>query len=78
MFRYADTNKLSQPGEGQVKIVTKVRKVTYINKHPEDDKVRVTTEGFEIVEELAVSPKGAKLAGPPRVVGSKVVDRTAR
>ena len=78
MFRYADTNKLSRPGEGQVKVVTKVRKVTYINKHPKDDKVRVTSEGYETVEEVALSPKGARNAPPPQVVGSKVVDRFSR
>lgn len=78
MYRYADTNKLSRPGQGQVKVVTKVRKVTYKNKHPQDDKVCITTEGFEIVEELPLSPRGVAQAGPPQIVGSKVVDRFSR
>lgn len=57
MFRYADTNKVSKPKEFQRRVVTEVRRVTYINNHP-DPKVTepIISEGFETVQEMVVSP----------------------
>lgn len=75
MFHYQDTGKVSQPKESQRKVVTEVRKVTYLNKHP-DEKVLepVVTEGFETVKEIVVSPGCGEVI--PKIVGTKTVDAT--
>jgi len=72
MFRYADTGKVSKPRELQRKVVTAVRKVTYMNNHP-DPKVTepILSEGFETVTEAVVSPE---YIGVPLIVGTKTVD----
>lgn len=72
MFRYADTGKQSKPGELARKVVTAVRKVTYMNNHPNPKVTEpIITEGFETVEEQIVSPEYNQA---PRVVGHKEVD----
>ncbi len=73
MFQCQLTGETVPPGIKPVKLVTKKRKVTYPARHdanrvatwlPEKaDKIRSTTdpggEGWEIAEELDVSPKAA-------------------
>jgi hypothetical protein len=72
MFKYQDTNKVSQLRESQYKVVTEVRTVTYLNDNPNPKILEpVTTTGYETVKELVVSP--GKVV-TPRVVGSKTVD----
>lgn len=72
MFQYQDTGEYSKPGEVQRKVVTKLRKVTYLNDSP-NPKVEepVVTYGTEIVEEMAVSAAYNRM---PITVGSKTVD----
>lgn len=72
MFRYQDNNKLSKPKESQRRVVTELRKVTYMNNHP-DPKVEepIISEGWEIVQELVVSPDFIVV---PTIVDSKTVD----
>lgn len=73
MFYYQDTRKLSKYGELQRKVVTKIREVTYINDS-RNPKVAepITTQGFEIVEEIVASPDFQCI---PQVVGQKTVDK---
>jgi hypothetical protein len=73
MFKYQDTGKVSEKGEQQLKIVTKVREVTYYNDSS-DPKIAkpVITKGFEIVEEKVVSPNFK--SSLPLIVGQKTVD----
>lgn len=72
MFRYQDTNKLSKPKEAQRRVVTELRKVTYMNNHP-DSKVEepILSEGYETVREMVVSPD---FIAVPRIVDTKTVD----
>lgn len=72
MFRYADTGKVSQPKEMQRKVVTAVRKVTYLNNHPNPKVTEpIVSEGYETVTELVVSPSYNEA---PQVVENKTVD----
>lgn len=75
MFRYQDTNKVSKPKESQRKVVVEVRKVTYLNKHPDERVIEpVITEGYETVKEVVVSPDFNQVI--PKVVDSKTVNAT--
>ena len=72
MFRYADTGKQSKPGELARKVVTAVRKVTYLHNHPNPKVTEpIRSEGYETVEEKIVSPEYNEA---PVVVGHKEVD----
>lgn len=73
MFKYDDNGKQSQPREAQRKVVTAIRKVTYLNNHP-DPKVLepLVTEGYETVIEANVSLNIQSIN--PDVIGSKTVD----
>lgn len=55
MFRCQVTGKVSQPGEKSHKVVTKTRPKTYTNRVMRGDKeVVITSQGWEIVQELVV------------------------
>lgn len=72
MFRYQDTKKVSQPGELQRKIITEVRRVTYLNDNPNPKVTEpVITEGYEPVKELVVSSQFVNVV---KTVGQKTVD----
>lgn len=82
MFHYQDTGKLSKPKESQRKVVTEVRKVTYLNNLPDEEikeliklgqpVLPVTTVGYETVKEMVVSPEFCDII--PKVVETKTVD----
>lgn len=73
MFRYSDNNKVSKPRELQRKVVTAVRKVQYLNNHPNPKVTEpIVSYGYETVTEVVVSPE-FELA-VPTVVGAKEVD----
>ncbi len=72
MFYYSDTNKLSKPSELMRKVVTEIRKVTYLNDSPNPTVSEpVVTYGYETVKEVAVSPEWY---GEPTVVEEKTID----
>jgi hypothetical protein len=74
MFRYADTGKLSQSGESQKLVATKIRRVAYINDSPNPTVAEpVYSYGSEIVEEAAVSPE--YFNSPEVVIGTKTIDQ---
>ena len=73
MFRYADNNQVSKPREDQRRVVTEVRKVTYLNDSS-DDRISdpVVSFGYETVKEVAVSPDFCDTI--PKVVEEKTID----
>lgn len=55
MFKCQISGRISEPGEKSFKIVTKTRPKTYVSERTQGErKVRVTTQGFETVQELTV------------------------
>jgi hypothetical protein len=55
MFKCELCNRSSQPREKSHKLVTKTRPRDYVNEHKRGlDKIKVTTHGWEIVEEIQV------------------------
>ena len=64
MFIDAITKKSTNPREPMTKVVTDTRAVTYVNyKYDEEtgEKVRIVSQGSEIVREIAVGPEGLKV-----------------
>ncbi len=71
MFRYDNSLGQSQPKEKQIKHVSQIRKVTYINPNPDPKKKDkpIISEGWEIVKEIVVDPT------VPLTMAADVVDQ---
>lgn len=72
MFRYDNSNKVSEPREKPAKHISEIRKVTYVNLNPKT-KERIVTEGWEIAREIIADP-AVPLSMTADIVGTKMVE----